>query len=250
MSGPESPPPSLLPAPPPAHLHARIVPWRHALAWYEEAMRLWKRAPVAWAVLALATLVCELVLQAVPVVGPLLGKVVTPLVGCGMVLAAAIADRGRRPPLMLVVATFRAPPAAVAAIVVAAFVTFAAEGWAAWWVADANLFINDHATGEMSRTAILGVYAIGVLASLPVGFVPFHVLLERVGVRDAFAASWRAFLLNTWPLIAYATASMLLLCLGLLTMGVALVVVLPLWTASSYAAWKDIFGVRDAPDLE
>ena len=37
---------SPLPAPPPAHLHPRIVPWRHALAWYEEAMRLWKRAPV------------------------------------------------------------------------------------------------------------------------------------------------------------------------------------------------------------
>jgi hypothetical protein len=40
---------------------------------------------------------------------------------------------------------------------------------------------------------------------------------------------------------------MLLLGIGVMTMGVALVVVLPLWTASSYAAWKDIFGVRDAP---
>ena len=27
-------------APPAAHLHPRIVPWSHAFAWYEEAMRL------------------------------------------------------------------------------------------------------------------------------------------------------------------------------------------------------------------
>ena len=40
---------------------------------------------------------------------------------------------------------------------------------------------------------------------------------------------------------------MLLLGIGLMTMGIALVVVLPLWTAASYAAWKDVFGVRDAP---
>jgi len=25
------------------------------------------------------------------------------------------------------------------------------------------------------------------------------------------------------------------------------VLALPLWAASSYAAWKDIFGIRDAP---
>ena len=250
MTAPEPAPPSLLPPPQPAHLHARVVPWRHALAWYEEAMRLWKRAPVPWALLALATLVCELGLQAVPRIGPLLGKVVTPLVGCGMVFAAAIADRGQRPSALLAVAAFRAPAQAIAAIVAAAFATFAAEGWAAWWVADANLFLPGATEAEMSTPAIVGVYAIGVLASLPVGFVPFHVLLARAGAGAAFAASWRAFLLNTWPLLVYAAVSMLLLALGMLTMGVALLVVLPLWTASSYAAWKDVFGVRDAPDLD
>jgi hypothetical protein len=30
-------------------------------------------------------------------------------------------------------------------------------------------------------------------------------------------------------------------------MGLGLVLALPLWVASSYAAWKDIFGIRDAP---
>ena len=79
-------------------------------------------------------------------------------------------------------------------------------------------------------------------------FVPFHVLLEPVTPAAAFAASWNAFALNTIPLLAYAAASLVLAAFGLLTFGLGLVLALPLWVASSYAAWKDIFGIRDAPD--
>ena len=80
-------------------------------------------------------------------------------------------------------------------------------------------------------------------------FVPFHVLLEPVAPGAAFAASWQAFVLNTMPLLAYAGASLVLLAFGLATFGLGLVLALPLWVASSYAAWKDIFGIRDAPDV-
>lgn len=210
-------------------------------------MRLWKLAPVPWALLALITMVTELGLQAVPTVGAVLGKIVTPLVGCGMVWAAAFADHRRRPTMRLAAAAFGAHGAAIAAIVAASFVTFAAEGFAAWWVADANLFAPGPEAPELSSATIIGIYAIGVLASLPVGFVPFHVLLENTGFGQAFAASWNAFVLNTGPLLVYAAASMLLLGLGVMTMGLAMLVVLPLWSASSYAAWKDIFGVREVP---
>ena len=63
----------------------------------------------------------------------------------------------------------------------------------------------------------------------------------------AFAASWNAFALNTLPLLVYSAASMVLLGFGLATFGLGLALALPLWAASSYAAWKDVFGLRDAP---
>ena len=79
--------------------------------------------------------------------------------------------------------------------------------------------------------------------------MPFHVLLEDAGFGDAFAASWQAFALNTGPLLVYAAAvDRCCSASGCVTMGVALVVVLPLWTAASYAAWKDIFGVARRAD--
>jgi hypothetical protein len=235
------------PAPPPAHLHPRIVPWQHAFAWYEDAMRLFKRAPATWAVLAAVTITADLVLRFVPSLGPLLAEVVVPLIACGLVFAAAATDRGAKPTLADATRAFRAPAGAIAAVVASALVTFVAESSAAWWIAGANLLDSAGTSGDIRASVLIGIYAIGVLASLPVMFVPFHVLLEPVAPGAAFAASWNAFALNAIPLIAYTGASLVLLAFGLVTAGLGFLLALPLWIASSYAAWKDIFGIRDAP---
>ena len=239
------PPPQI--PPPPAHLHPRIVPWRHALAWYEDAMRLFKRAPATWAALAVITIAAEFLLQAVPGPGALLSHAVTPLVACGLIYAAAAADRGVAPVVLDAVKAFRAPAGALFAVIASALITFAGEAFAAWWIADANLLAGAGVDPELKPAALLGIYTIGILVSLPVMFVPFHALLERAAPRAAFVASFGAFALNALPLLVYAAASLVLLAFGLATMGLGLVLVLPLWAASSYAAWKDIFGVRDAP---
>jgi uncharacterized membrane protein len=244
------PPPSPTPAPPAptAHLHPRIVPWRHAFAWYEDAMRLFKRAPAAWMGLAVVTLLTELAFQAVPGGFALLREVVTPLVACGLVYAAAAADRGAAVSLMYAIAAFRAPVGAIGAVVGSALLLFGAEAFAGWWIAGINLFDPGRSTTDLSPAAVVGIYAFGILASLPLTFVPFHALLERVRPGAAFAASWNAFALNTVTLLVYGALSFVLLGLSLVTMGIGLVLALPLWAASSFAAWKDIFGVRDAPE--
>jgi uncharacterized membrane protein len=233
--------------PPPAHLHPRIVPSRHALAWYEEAMRLFKWAPWPFAGLAAIAFAVELALHLAPGATALAAEVVVPVVACGLVYACAAADRRERPSLALAVRAFRAGAGAIAAVVAAGLATFAAQAFAGWWIADVNFLAPGEATAALSAAQVVGIYAIGILASLPFTFVPFHALLERVPPGAAFRASWRAFALNTLPLLAYAAASLALLGFGLLTAGLGLLVALPLWAASSYAAWKDVFGIRDAP---
>ena len=96
-------------APPAAHLHPRIVPWQHALAWYEDAMRLFKRGPATWVALAVITIAAEFALRLVPSLGPLLAEIVSPLVACGLIFAAASADRGGPPALAHATKAFRAP---------------------------------------------------------------------------------------------------------------------------------------------
>jgi len=232
------------------HLSAHAVPWQHAITWFEDALRLFRRRPFVWIGLAILTLMAELVLQFPPDPWPLVSKIVVPLVACGMLIAAAFADRHGAPRLAHALTAFRAPTSAVIAIVLSSLVTFLAEAFAAWWIADANLFLVHAATEDLTASAWIGVYAIGVLASLPVAFVPLHVLFEPVTFAEAFAASWHAFVLNTMPLLVYAGLSLVLLGLGLLTWGIGFVFAMPLWAASSYTAWRDIFGVEEAPIVE
>lgn len=238
-SGPPTPPTA-------AHLRPRVVPLSHALAWYEEAMRLFKFAPLSFIGLALLTIATELLLKAAPGIVALAGEIFTPLVACGLLYASAAADRGERPSLRAALYVFGESAGAIVAIVVASLVAFGAQAIAAWWIADADL-LQYESMAQLSIPAVLGIYALGTLAALPVTFVPLLVLFERVSLRDAFAISAAAFAQNTLPLVVYGAASLVLLVFGLLTAGIGLVLALPLWAASSYAAWKDVFGPREAP---
>ncbi len=97
--------------------------------------------------------------------------------------------------------------------------------------------------------AILGIYAIGVLAVAAGDVRPVpRAVRGVVRSRAAFAASGVAFAQNTLPLVVVRRSHRCCCsCFGLLTAGLGLVLALPLSAASSYAAWKDVFGVRDAP---
>ncbi|MEO5699850.1 MAG: hypothetical protein ABIS17_15235 [Casimicrobiaceae bacterium] len=249
----ESSPPVLPPGfepPRVVHLRAHAVPWQHALTWFEDALRLVKHRPATWIALAVLALLTEIVFQFLPDPWPLLSKAAAPLVACGLLFASAAADRNTAPRIDYAVKVFRAPAATIVAIVLASLVAYLAEVFAAWWIADANLFLTHSGNDDLTASAWIGVYAIGVLASLPVAFVPLHAVFEPVDVREAFAASWQAFVLNTGPLLVYAGLSLVLLAFGLLTMGLGLVLAMPIWAASSYAAWRDIFGVGTAPVVD
>ena len=58
----------------------RAVQAGRAFAWYEDAMRLFKLAPINWCVLGFITLAADFGLQLVPGIGIAASKVIVPLV--------------------------------------------------------------------------------------------------------------------------------------------------------------------------
>ena len=221
----------------------RAVQAGRAFAWYEDAMRLFKLAPVTWCLLGFITLATDFGLQLVPGIGIAASKVIVPLVECGMLIGAGALDRGQPLSLRYTVTAFGARPGAVAAIVIGALAIFAAEALAAYYFGGANLLAPDPETGDLSTAALIGIVITGALASLPVAFVPFAVLFSGASFVDAFVSSARAFTLNLAPLLLFAAIAAVLVALGLLLFGVGLIAVYPLLSAASYAAWKDIFAV-------
>jgi hypothetical protein len=221
----------------------RAVGARRAFSWYEDAMRLFKLAPLTWCGLGFITLAADFGLQLLPGIGITASKIIVPLVECGMLIGAVALDRGQPLSLRYSYAAFGARPAAVAAIVISALAVFAAEALAVYFFTGANLLVADSEIEELSSLAVIGSVAIGALASLPVAFVPFAVLFSGASFVDAFATSTRGFALNVAPLLIFAALAVALVALGLLLLGVGLIAVYPILSAASYAAWKDIFGV-------
>ncbi len=191
------------------------MPALRALAWFGEGMRLWRRGPATFAALAFFTLVASIALEPVPVLGFVASNVIAPLIATGMLYASLAADRGDRPRLKHAIAVFAAPAGAQATVIVAGLVAFAAEAVAAWQAADVNLFLPARETGSLPISAVVVIYVAGIVASLPLTFVPFAALFDGEGLRHAFAISGRAFARNVPALALYAGISLSLLLVGL-----------------------------------
>jgi hypothetical protein len=222
----------------------RAVPAMHALDWFAEAMRLWKRGPWPFSAIALVVLVVSVVFSPVAIAGFVAANVLAPLLATGLLYASLAADRGDRPRIAHLVAVFAAPLQAQLAVVVAGFAVGAAESVAALYIADINLLLPLADAADLPASAIIAIYATGVLVSLPVTFVPMAALFDGEGIGRAFSLSMRAFAMNVPAFALLAGISFVLLLIGLATNGIALVLALPWLAAASYAAWKDIFGLR------
>jgi uncharacterized membrane protein len=220
----------------------RAVPVGHVFGWFEQAMRLFKRAPWTWCALGLITVVAELLLNEIPVLGVAMAKVIVPVLECGMLIGAVAVDRGAPLKLRVVIAAFAAPPAALAAIIVSALLIFAAESLAAWSFAGINL-LDASGDAEFTAAQFTAVLAVGTAASLPMMFVPFAALFDEAGFATAFASSARALARNIAPLVVFAALALVLVLIGLLAYGVGLIAIFPLVNAASYAAWKDVYAV-------
>jgi len=210
-----------------------------AVAWYAEGMRLWKRGPGMLALLAAIAVIAQVGLELIPDAGSLIAKVLAPLVGCCLVYAAEALERGERARPSMAWRAFAAPPAAIAAIVAASTVTFAIEWIAAHALAGIDLLRPASAPADTPASVVMAVYAAGIAASLPLAFVPYAALLEGRGFAASFSASFAAFAAQPVAFVAYGAIAFLLIMLGLATMGIALVVALPLVACATYAAWRD-----------
>ena len=224
----------------------RAVAASRAFTWFEDAMRLFKRAPLNWCVLGFITLATELGLQLVPGIGVAASKVIVPVVECGMLIGAAAVDRGAPLAIRYSVAVFGASPSALAAIAVSALLIFGVEALAGYALAGVNLLVPAEESA-LTASTLIAVFAIGTAVSLPVLFVPFAVLFENASFGRAFAVSARGFALNVAPLALFGALALVLILIGLLSLGIGLIAVFPLLSAASYAAWKDVYAVSTPP---
>jgi hypothetical protein len=221
----------------------RSLPPGRALLWFGEAIRLWKRGPLAFSLIAVVVIAAMALLGPLPVVGVVVGNVVAPLLACGLLFASLAADRGEPPRVRQMLMPFAAPLRAQLAVVAAALVATLVESAVAWSIAGINLLAPGSGDVDVAPSVVIVIYATDVLVSLPLTFVPMAALFDGERLGPAFASSLRAFARNPQTMLALAAYTFILVLAGIATTGIGLVLGLPWIAAAQYAAWKDIYAV-------
>ena len=228
---------------PGASREPRSLPPGRALLWFGEAIRLWKRGPLAFSLMALVVILSAAVLEPLPFVGIVIANVISPLLTCGLIFASLAADGNDAPRFRHLFMAFVSPLRAQFAVIAAALIATLIASAFAWSVAGINLLVPGSGTSEVPPSTVIVIYATYMLVSLPLTFVPMAALFDAEPVGAAFASSLRAFARNPQPMLALGAYMFVLVLAGIATTGVGLVLGLPWIAAAQYAAWKDIYGV-------
>lgn len=241
-------------------LVSRTAPVARGAGWVVDGFRLFSRDWLAWLVVSLLLTVASLLLQAaLPLLGTILVFLLSPVVVGGLMLALRDGVDGRP---LLIGDLFRAFSGAAtgslltiglvsfllnlvaAAVAVVVVVVFAGAGFLTSLAQS-----EDMLAAAMALTFSLGLL-IGLLVyvalllpvTMLVWFAPALVVLEGEQAFAAMRHSFMGCLRNMLPYLVYGLVGLLVFPLLLaLTLGLGVLVLLPVGLASIHAAYRDIF---------
>ncbi|MCP4992803.1 MAG: hypothetical protein GY934_03305 [Gammaproteobacteria bacterium] len=234
--------------------HAPIsVPMGHGWQWLSTGFGLFKKNPWAWIGAMVVWMVISILLGMIPLVSLLLSLFSGVVMG-GFMLGAQEQDDGgdfrvghlfagfsnHFGGLLLVGVLYL-----VGIIVIAAGIGITVGG--SFMMMGAGMENPDPAAMEammMGPTVIMAIL-VGFLLFMPVlmayWFAPALVALEGVSAISAMGMSFKACLKNVLPFLLYGIIALVLLIVGMIPVGLGLLVVGPMVTASIYAGYRDIF---------
>ena len=238
-------------------MEIRTVAAGRGWEWMVEGFRIFRKQPLTWITLVMVLVVIWLVSLIMPLIGPLVIHLVSPVFFAGLMLACRTTDEDGEPEFSQLFAAFKthaSPLITVGGIylvgnIVAVGIVFGVAGGAAL-----PALLGKAGTDiETLRTALRGLLlgmAVGMAVFIPilmaVWFAPplivFHNMPPVEALKLSFAACWR----NTMPLLVYGVATLVLGLIASIPLMLGLIVLLPVLVCSIYASYKDIFPVGPA----
>ncbi|QJR16604.1 BPSS1780 family membrane protein [Usitatibacter palustris] len=225
------------------------------VSWVSEGWDLFKKSPVMWIVMFLVVAVIAVVLAFIPFLGQLAFQIITPVIAGGFVMACWSVENGGELEFEHLFAGFKRNFKSLAIVgviyLVASLVIMVIMFLPVGLSIIPVLFT---AGGDADAAAIalgtMGVgFAISALIALGLGvmlaaaywFAPALVIMHGLSPIDAMKASFFASFRNFIPFLVYGIVLCLLLIPVMLTLGLGILVWVPVAIASSYRAYRQIF---------
>jgi uncharacterized membrane protein len=238
-------------------MDARTVAAGNGWRWIAGGFGLFRRAPLLWVALTVVLVIIWMVSFLIPVLGPLLFNLFSPVLFAGLMLGCRAVDRGEDLELAHLFAGFRINPTSLVTIggvyligtIIVVGIVFLGAGGAAMPAVD-----RAEGDPEMMAAALRAMllpllvgFAIYVPILMLIWFAPLLVVLENLKPVDAMKRSFGACLANWLPFTVYGVVIGVLWFIASIPLFLGLIVLLPVLICSVYVSYRDIFGPPAAP---
>lgn len=237
------------------------VPAGRGTAWWTEGWRLFVAAPGTWIAITVIFVVLMVMIAFIPLLGTVATTVLTPVFAGGVLLGCRALDRGgeltighlfagfsdRLGPLIIVGVVYLVGSFVIVMLIVACLVaTVGIGGFSA-------LLSGDPLQAGFAMLTTLGIGALfavlfGLLLGIPLlmayWYAPALVVFRNDEPIAAMKTSFNACLVNMMPMLVYGLLGLVFAIAATIPLGLGWLVLAPVFVASVYASYKDIFAEK------
>lgn len=258
--GAPPPPPGIQTAPSgaPLPVEPEAVPIGNALEWLAEGWNLFKQAPGPWIGTILVMMAINIALAFLPLVGSLVSVLIGPVLLAGLMAGAHEQSAGGQFRLDHLFAGFSGPVAPLVGIGALYMVGYLLLGalivlmligpimGAATLMEQPEIQANPDLMMQSLGPGILLPFLVAMALAVPLvmayWFAPALIMLNGLGTIAAMKLSFLGCMKNILPFLLYGFIAFLLMLVAMIPLGLGLLVLGPVLTASVYASYRDIYG--------
>ena len=233
-------------------MKARVVEAGRGWQWIVDGFGLFRKYPLMWIALTVVLVLIWMVSFIIPLVGPLLFNLLSPVLFAGLMIGCKAVENGEELELPHLFAGYRKNPTAlvtiggvylVGTIVVVGVIFMTAGGSMLPAVLDKSSGDVQEVAAAMRSMAL--ALTVGFALYLPllmlIWCAPLLVVFHDLTPLEAMKQSLFACLSNWLAFLVYGVIILVLWFIASIPLFLGLVVLLPVLICSLYASYKDIF---------
>jgi uncharacterized membrane protein len=229
----------------------------HGWEWITRGFWHFKQNPLAWILTIVIWVVLSIVVSMVPFIGSLVITLLSPVVLAGFMLGCAAQDHGDDFEISHLFAGFSSSVGQlvlvgllylIGFIIIMIVMTLFGGGVMFGMMGGMDAMENPDPTMLSSAAGVGSVILMMLVAfglSIPLmmayWFAPALIAMEGLSAMAAMKLSFAGCLKNIIPFLVYGIVMMIIFVIGSIPVGLGLLVVMPVITASIYTAYRDIY---------
>jgi uncharacterized membrane protein len=230
----------------------RAVAVGNSIAWITQGWGYFKTSPLAWILAMVVWFVISMVVGLIPFVGGLALTLVGPVIMAGFLLGCHEQEEGgefsvshlfagfsQNAGQLVLVGLYYLVMMVVVGLIVGLGMFFSLGGMNMAFEDPQAMTGGGIGIGFILLMILVFIIMIGVVMSYI--FAPALVVFDDLNAFEAMKLSFKGSLMNLLPLLVYVLVAAVLMVLGAIPLFLGLLVVLPMLTASNYAAYRDIY---------